>query len=97
MSFDLGGSAVVHPAEIMDSRTANTNDTFTVVWFMFLMLLMIQPLTACSRSGGGQVEGKLRTPTDHELQRGCPGGGFAMSTRGIKEEDKSRTPTDRPR
>ena len=92
MSFDLGGSAVVHPAEIMDSRTANTNDTFAVVWFMFLMLLMIQPLTACSRSGGGQVEDKLRTPTDHELRRGFPGGALAVSTLGIKERQDRRRP-----
>ena len=28
---------------------------------------------------------KSRTPTDHELPRGFPGGGFAMSTLGIKE------------
>ena len=59
---------------------------------MFLTLLMIQPLTACSRSGGGQVEGKLRTPTDHELPRGFPAGGFAMSTLGIKERQDGRPP-----
>ena len=42
--------------------------------------------------GGGKLGGKLRTPTDHELQRGCPGGGFAMSTRGIKERQDGKPP-----
>jgi hypothetical protein len=60
---------------------------------MFLMLRMIQPLTACSRSRGGQVEaGKLRAPADHELPRGFPAGGFAMSTRGIKERQDGKPP-----
>ena len=34
--------------------------------------------------------GKSRTPTDHELPRGFPGGGFAMSTFGIKERQDGR-------
>jgi hypothetical protein len=36
--------------------------------------------------------GKLRTPTDHELPRGFPGGGFAMSALGIKERQDGRQP-----
>ena len=44
--------------------------------------------------------GKLRTPTDHELSRGFPGGGFAVFTLGIKAsrrkaarpDDTTRTP-----
>ena len=34
----------------------------------------------------------MRTPTDHELPRGFPGGGFAMSALGIKERQDGRQP-----
>ena len=36
--------------------------------------------------------GKSRTPTDHELPRGCPGGALAVSTLGIKERQDGRPP-----
>ena len=35
---------------------------------------------------------KSRTPTDHELPRGFPGGAFAMSALGIKERQDGRPP-----
>ena len=31
------------------------------------------------KTEGSQTGGKLRTPTDHELQRGCPGGSAALA------------------
>ena len=44
------------------------------------------------KTEGSQTGGKLRTPTDHELPRGFPGGALAVSTLGIKERQDGRPP-----